>query len=207
MTIAVIGTGNVGGTLGMRLAACGYDVVFGSRRPDSDDVQTLVNRAGAHARATQPDEAVEGADVVFLATPWNATGAVLASLGALGDTVLVDCTNPIRRGFSLVAAPSGGEQVAAWSNSARVVKAFNTTGWENMADPDYGDHRLAMFYCGDDEEAKQTVASLIDALGFEPIDAGPLKRSAYLEALAMLWITQAMEQGSGRDFGFGVLRR
>jgi len=88
-----------------------------------------------------------------------------------------------------------------------VVKAFNTTGSGNMSDAGYGSERPAMLLCGDDDEAKVTVAGLADELGFEAVDAGPLSRSRQLEQLAVLWIALAYQQGMGMDFAFALLRR
>jgi predicted dinucleotide-binding enzyme len=90
---------------------------------------------------------------------------------------------------------------------ARVVKIFNTNGARNMADPDYGGHKVTMLYAGDDEQANQVAASLAAELGFEPISLGPLKESRLLEPLALGWIVLARQRGLGRDFALGVVRR
>jgi predicted dinucleotide-binding enzyme len=87
------------------------------------------------------------------------------------------------------------------------VKAFNTTGANNMADSRYPGGKVMMPVAGDDAAAKQAVMALADDLGFEPVDAGPLAMSRHLEPLAMLWIKLAYAQGMGREFGFGVLLR
>lgn len=211
MTIAVIGTGNVGSALGTRWAQHGHDVTFGSRHPDSDDVTALVQRAGPNASATRPAEAARDADVVVLATPWTATRDAVTNLGDLGQSILVDCTNPLKpdgSGLAVHGDTSGGEKVAEWAQGGRVVKAFNTTGAGNMADAetDYEDPRLAMMIAGEDD-AKATVSDLAETLGFEPIDVGPLSQARHLESLAMLWISLAYVEGLGPDFGFALLRR
>jgi predicted dinucleotide-binding enzyme len=87
-----------------------------------------------------------------------------------------------------------------------VVKAFNTTGSGNMANADYGPTRPAMLLCGDDQAAKQTVAQLAEALGFEAIDAGPLTSARLLEPLAMLWVG-LNRRGLGPNIAFALLRR
>jgi len=93
------------------------------------------------------------------------------------------------------------------ANGAKVVKAFDTTGANNMANSTYGGGKLMMPVAGDDADAKKTVMGLAADLGFEPIDAGPLAMSRYLEPTAMLWIKLAYAQGMGREFGFALLRR
>lgn len=81
------------------------------------------------------------------------------------------------------------------------------TGYENMADPVYGDQPLSMFLCGDDVHAKRVVAKLAEALGFEAIDVGDLDMSGALEELAQLWIGLAYRQGLGREMGFRLIQR
>ncbi len=210
MNIAVIGTGNVGRTLGTRWARAGHRVVFGSRHPESQKIQQLLADVGDNACADAPDEAVVASDVVVLATPWDATEDAVRNAGDLTGKIVVDCTNPLRpdlSGLSLGHDTSAAEQVAAWATGAHVVKAFNTTGTGNMAAPRYGEAALTMFVCGDDAGARAKVAALAEDLGFEAADAGPLRAARYLEPLAMLWIHLAYAQGFGPDFGFKLLRR
>ena len=210
MNLAIIGTGNVGAALGRRWAEGGHRVVFGTRDPSSEKVRELVAGTGGRAVAVAQGAAVAGAEVVVLATPWTATEAIVGSLGDLAGKIVIDCTNPLTPDLSgLVVGPdtSGGEEVARWAAGARVVKTFNTTGSGNMSDPAYGSEKLAMFLCGDDAEAKAAVAGLIEELGFEAVDAGPLTRSRQLEQLAVLWIALAYQQGLGLDFGLALIRR
>ena len=102
---------------------------------------------------------------------------------------------------------SAAEQVAGWAGGARVVKIFNTTGSNNMENPDYGGQAATMFYAGDDEAAKQAARQLAGDIGFDPIDAGPLANTRLLEPLAMLWIYLAYPGGQGREIAFRLLRR
>lgn len=208
MRIAVIGAGSVGGTLGTRWAAAGHEVVFGLRDPQSPKVLDLLSTS-CNARAASIASAAAGSDVVVLATPWAAARAAIQSAGNLAGKVLLDCTNPLKPDLTLDAGPtaSGGEMVAGWAIGPRVVKIFNTTGFGNMANPHYGDQAATMFYAGDDSEAKQIAARLATDLGFEAVDAGPLKNARLLEPLAALWIDLAMVRGHGRDIAFKLLRR
>ncbi|MCA9549459.1 MAG: MFS transporter [Myxococcales bacterium] len=135
--------------------------------------------------------------------------AAVEAAGDFGGRPLLDATNPIGPGFALTHGhtDSGAEQVARWAKNAKVVKVFNTTGVENMAQPRYGDARAAMCLCGDDEAARVLAAGLAADLGFEPLDAGPLANARLLEPAALLWIDLALRRGQGRGFAFGVLRR
>jgi 8-hydroxy-5-deazaflavin:NADPH oxidoreductase len=210
MKIGIIGSGNVGGALGSRWAKLGHEVVFGTRNPESGDVQKLAARAsGKTSAATLADTAREG-EVLLLATPWPATEQIIAGLGDLNGKILIDATNPVLpdlSGLTHGTTTSGGEQVAGWAVGAQVVKAFNTVGANIMADPSFEGHRPVMFYCGDDAQAKQIVKKLIDELVFEAIDAGPLMQARLLEPFAQLWISMAYAQGMGREFAFELLRR
>ena len=210
MKIAVIGTGNVGSVLGSRWAKSGYQVVFGSRDPQSEKVGELLDGAGPNARAATASEAAVQSDVVVLATPWSATEEVVKSTDGLAGKILVDCTNPLEpdlSGLTVGHTTSGAELVAEWAEGAHVVKAFNSTGAGNMVDPIYDSQRAAMFICGDEETAKSAVAKLATDLGFEVVDVGSLSAARYLEPLAMLWITLAYVQGLGPDFAFTVVNR
>jgi predicted dinucleotide-binding enzyme len=208
MRIGVIGIGMVGGTLGRRWAREGHEVMFGVREPSSGKVGHLLADSGERARAGTVAEAASFGEVIALATPWCGTENAVRSAGDLTGKVLLDCTNPLKPDMSgLEGDRSAAEQVAAWAPGAKVVKIFNTTGFQNMEDPRYGDDRATMFYCGDDAEAKKTAAGLAEILGFEAVDAGPLAEARSLEHLALLWIHLAYVQKLGRGIAFKLMRR
>ncbi len=214
MKIAVIGAGNVGGTLGKRWAKAGQEVAFGVRDPGDARIAALVRESGPSARAASVPEAVREAAVVVLTVPWANAQEAIAAAGNLRGRILIDATNPLpltpeclRQGLVIGHTTSAAEEIARWAAEARVVKAFNTTGFQNMADPVYGTQGLSMFLCGDDAEAKKVVADLARQLGFEPVDVGPLRSARYLEPLAMLWIDLAILQGFGTNFGFQLIKR
>lgn len=197
MRIAMIGKGNVGQALAEGLRRGGHEVVFGVRDPQAADQRPVA-------------EAVAGAGLAVLAVPYAAALEVAASIPDWAGTVLVDATNPIApglAGLSLGTTTSGAEQVAARARNARVVKAFNTTGAENMAHPDFPGGPPMMPVAGDDAEAREVVLGLAADLGFEAVDAGPLSAARYLEPFAMTWIHLAFKGGLGRGFAFGLLRR
>jgi predicted dinucleotide-binding enzyme len=208
MEIGILGSGNVGGTLGARWAQGGHDVVFSSREPGSAQMQELVARAGKSARAATVAQAA-ACDVVLVATPWPATKAVITSVGSLAGKVVIDATNPLLpdlSGLALGTNTSGAEAIAAWAPGARVVKAFNTVGYAVMADPLVGGQKAVMLYCGDDVGAKDVTGQLAAELGFNAIDAGPLTQARVLEPFALLWITLTLKQGFGFHWGFTVAK-
>ena len=209
MKIAIIGTGRVAAALGQRWAGRGHMVTFASRQPGSEKVAGLVEAAGANAAAARVADAVARSSTVVLAVPFSAVRDILAQAGDLSGKVLIDCTNPIAPGLRPLfdSATSGAEQIAGWTAGARVVKAFNTPGAENMAAPGYAGGAATMLLCGDDELAKAAVWQLAEEVGFEPVDAGPLSAARHLENLALLWIHLAQVNGLGRGIAFRLLRR
>jgi hypothetical protein len=210
MRIGIFGAGNVGGTLGRGWASKGHEVFFGVPRPKDVKTQDLIRGIGPKARAGTVADAARLAEVVVLATPWQVTEEAIKQAGSLAGKVVVDCTNPLKADFSGLVighTTSGAEQVAGWAKAAKVYKAFNQTGFNNMGAPILEGRRAVMFVCGDDPSEKPIVLKLASELGFEAIDAGGLAIARLLEPYAMLWIYLAHGQGLGRDFAFYLLRR
>jgi predicted dinucleotide-binding enzyme len=209
MKIAIIGTGRVAAALGSGWAAKGHLVTFASREPGAERVLKLLESAGPNASAARVADAVSRSSIIVLAVPYTAARERLEMAGELGGKVIIDCTNPIAPGLrSLVSASSSGaEQIRSWAPRAKIVKAFNTTGAENLTNPLYDERAATMLICGDDDVAKGVVAQLAEELGFEVIDAGSLTASRHLENLALLWIHLAGVNGMGRNIAFRLLRR
>jgi predicted dinucleotide-binding enzyme len=206
MNIAIIGAGNVGRALGNGWAK-DHRVTFGVRDPTASKYSDL---DPAMFGVTTIADAVKGADVVVLATPWEAARQAITACGDLTGKPLLDATNPLLPGLAGLDHPggrSGAQQVAAWAQGANVVKVFNTTGVNNMANPRYGEARSMMLYCGDDAAAKRIAKRLAEDLGFDAVDFGPLANAGYSESVAMTWIWLAMKGGLGREIAFGLLRR
>jgi len=169
MRIAVIGTGHVGAALGAGWAAAGHQVIFGVRDPGATDVREVL-KSSQNLSAVAVSEAASKADVVALAIPFAAVEEVLRNSAAqIKGKILIDCTNPTTQWPAIDhSAGSGGERVSEWAHGARVVKAFNTTGFENMRNPRFGESNATMFYAGDDSAAKIIVGQLAADLGFDP---------------------------------------
>ena len=208
MTISILGAGNVGLALAGAFTRRGETVVLGVPQPAK--YAAAVAALGERARLTTTAEAVAAGDVVILAVPHAAVAAIADSVDDWQGKVLVDATNPLApglAGLTLGTTTSGAEELARRARGARVVKAFNTTGAENMADAAYPGGLPMMPVCGDDADARQRVMALATLIGFEAVDMGPLMAARYLEPFAMTWIHLAFRQGFGRRFAFGLLRR
>ncbi|HWA83945.1 MAG TPA: NADPH-dependent F420 reductase [Fimbriimonadaceae bacterium] len=207
MKIGIIGAGNVGRTLGSRWLEAGHSVRYGVRDAGS----------GKYADLFGPDvfwgsglEAAEFSDVVVFSTPWKATLEAVAEAGNLDGKVVLDCVNAINPDFSgleLKRTDSVAERIATAAPKAKVVKIFNTVGFNIMANPDFDGQPATMLYCGDDVDAKATAAQLAVDIGFDPVDAGPLIQARYLEAFAWLWISMAIKEGHGREMAFRLMKR
>jgi hypothetical protein len=189
MRIAIIGAGNVGRALEAGWKKSGHEVRFGKRESNKD--------------------AAQWGELVVLATPWPATKDAIAACGSLAGKVVLDATNPLLANLAGLdhAEGSGGERVARWAAGAKVVKIFNTTGFNNMLDARYAAGKPMMLYCGDDAGAKGIARRLAEDLGFDPIDFGPLANARYSENVAMSWIWLAIKGGIGRDIAFVLARR
>lgn len=208
MKIGIIGTGNMGGSLGRLWASKGHDGFFGSRNPKK--AKTLASSIGPNANGGTYAEATQFGEVVVLAVPWPAAQNAIQAAGDLTGKVLVDCTNPVAPGLAGLLfghTTSAAEEISRWATGAKVVKAFNTLGAQNLPNLHFGSQQASTFICGDDEIAKSRVTKLGEEIGFDVVDAGPLLNARLLEPLAMLWIQLAYKQGMGPDIAFKLLRR
>lgn len=192
MKIAFIGYGQVGAPLADQLARLGHDVSLAANDPQSDSVKKALVRNPALQVAT-PVDAVQTAEVVFLATPFAVNEEALKPVAdRLVGKILVDCTNPVGPGLShgLKSAQSGTEQLQALLPQTQVVKAFSIYGFENFEDNRFpaASAKPMMMFCGRDAAAKATVSTLIAGLGWDPVDVGGLEQALHLEHMTLLWI-------------------
>ena len=189
-TIALIGTGDVSAAFGPRLAELGHQVVYGSRTPDRPDVRELVQATGSGASAASPAEAAAQAGIVMLNVPWSVAEDVVLGLGDVDGKIIIDPINPRvvdENGFrNYPTNTSNAERIQNLSPRAYVVKAFNTISADTMIDPDVLGHPVTIPIAGNDEAAKQTVAELAEALGYEAIDVGPVRYAHIVEGFYLL---------------------
>ncbi len=186
MEIAIIGAGNAGRALAGSSVRAGHSVTLSAAEPEH--AAAVAREVGARAVGSNRS-AVEDAELVVLAVPTPALDAVLAELGEdLDGKVVVDATNRMNPDDpgAVLDGSSNAEQIQGRVPGARVVKAFNTAFAARQADPVVDGVQLDGFVAGDDQPAKQQVLELVRAIGFRPIDAGPLSMARALEAMAAL---------------------
>lgn len=197
-TIAVIGTGDMGDSLGPRLAEQGYTVVYGTRSPDSDRAKTLVEHTGHGATAATQKEAAAAGDIVILAVGWPAMETVAQNLGSLDGKIVVDISMPVDTGedgyLISVVETSSAEMIQQWNPGARVVKSWATLGSYVIDNPDVVDGPVTVPIASDDREAKETIAKIIADMGLDPVDAGPLRLARELEALQRLYMVPLIQR-------------
>lgn len=204
MNIAIIGSGNVGGTLAQQWIKAGHTVLIGAKLPLSKKNIELAGRIGEDRFGAIP-HVVNQCDVVLIATPPAAIFDILEQLGDLSDKVVIDATN------SIMHNPDPYKTVyhcIADKTKAEPVKCFNNTGFENMLNPIYQGVAIDMFMAGDSEKAKSVALQLaLDAGLGSCIDFGKSDKVELLEKFALSWINLAIIQGHGRNIAFKLVRR
>lgn len=205
MNIAIIGTGNVGSTLALGFKKAGHKVVFGVRN-------ALIDFKGKELAVEHSIDwfeipvAVEKSEVLVICTPAIVAKDIANQLGDVANKVIIDTMNMVFT--KIVGYTNTADIILHNCNCADVVKCFNTTGFENMADPNYGNEAIDMFVAGNSEKGKSTAIQLAKDIGFaEVYDFGGNDKFTLLEQLALCWINLAIIRKQGRNIGFKVLRK
>ena len=192
MKIGIIGKGNVGNALATGLSRAGHEIKFGHRDPEEPVA-----------------EAAKWGEVIIFAVPHDAVADVAKAVGSAADgKVVLDVTNAIgdNMGLAVGFSTSAAEELQKMLPKARVVKAFNTVFAQNQSQGRLGGEPLTLFVAGDDAEAKQTVMQFGREIGFDSVDAGPLKSARYLEPMAIVLINMGYGLGMGTGIGFRLVK-
>jgi predicted dinucleotide-binding enzyme len=213
LKIGILGTGDVGRTLGNGFIALGHEVKMGSRDAHNEKAVAWASTSGINASTGTFADAVKFGDVIVLALSWAGAENAIQLAGAenFAGKVVIDAINPLvftPKGLELAVGhtDSAGEQVQRWLPSAHVVKAFNTVGYAHMFKPDFPGGPPDMFICGIDAGAKRTVTDILKDFGWPAIDIGGIEGSRLLETLCVLWVGYAMSSGS-TNHAFKLLRK
>ena len=208
MRVGILGSGLMGGKLGTIFARAGHEVVFSYARSE-EKLKKLARDAKGRAQAGTPGEAARDADAVLLAVHWSRIADVLRQAGDLTGKVILTCSLPMNAddtGLVIAHTSSGAEALAKKVRRAEVVSAFNTVPSEVLfgvfeargsAAP-----RPSLVYCGDKPSAKRLAARLIRDVGFDPVDAGPLRIARYTEPFALLVARLAYEGRGGPELAY-----
>jgi predicted dinucleotide-binding enzyme len=207
MRIGILGSGLMGGKLGTIFARAGHEVVFSYARSEQK-LRKLAREAKGKARPGTPREAAQNADAVLLAVHWLRFSDVLKQAGELSGKVVLTCSLPMNEdNTDLVVAhtSSGAEELAKRIPNARVVAAFGTVPSEvlfGVYEAKRKANRPSLVYCGDDRRGKDMAAGLIREVGFDPVDAGPLRIARYTEPFTMLVAQLAYEVKGGPELAY-----
>lgn len=204
MNIAIIGTGNIGSALGKAWAAKGHQIHLGVRDTNNFKGKEMAILPGVTLQGIA--DAVAVSEVVLIAATPAATASIVEAMGDVTGKVIIDAMNSVR------VKPEGYndtfEALVALAKGAEVVKCFNSTGFENMANPDYAGVHIDMFMAGDSRHGKELTKQLALDAGFaECYDFGGSNKVALLESFALAWINLAIMQGQGRNIAFKLIRR
>lgn len=192
MKIGIIGKGHVGNAIAAGLNRSGHEIKFGHRDPKESVT-----------------DAAKWGEVIVLAVPYKAVDDVVKAIGAFVDgKVLIDVTNAIGENMSLAIGftTSAAEELQKKLPKAHVVKAFNTVFAQNQSNGRLGNEQLTLFVASDDSGAKQIVTQLGHDIGFDVVDAGPLKSARYIEPMGMFMINLGLVLGMGTKIGYKLVK-
>ena len=203
MNIAILGAGNIGGALGKKWQQAGHHVVFGVRDPHSPKATATRQSIGDAAEFLSIPEAVDAGEIVLISVPYAAVAALVAENAAgLHGKVIIDATD----NFGAMVV-NNIHTIASAVPGAEIYRAFNASGWENFANPNYSGTTVDLFFCGPDGENRAVMESLIKDVGLRPVYLGGLEMTPVVDALGTLWITLVRNQGYGRGIALKLLQR
>ncbi len=195
--ISIVGSGHIGGNLGILLAKAGYEIFYSSRHPDA--LKGLVKTAGAKARAGKVADAIAFGDVVVLSLPLKAIPELAAEAkAALKGKIVIDTSNPYPERDGAIAdearkEPGGmGVFVARLLPGARIVRAFNSVYFEDLKKTINQDgEKIGIPIAGDEEEGLKVVSELVERAGLDPVIVGGLRTSKLFDVGTAVYATSA----------------
>ncbi len=201
MNIAILGSGNIGETLGKKWAQAGHTIQFGVRDPQKAEVQSLVSALRSKASAADVARAIDFGEAVLFAIPGAAMeGTITANASALNGKLLIDAANKF-------GAPVMNSQAifSARTPQANVYRAFNTYGWENFEAAEINGVPGDLFYCGPDGQPRAQMERLITDVGLRPLYVGGSDQVDTVDSILRLWFTLVSQRKMSRHTMFKVL--
>ena len=218
MRISILGTGNVGDTIGSKLVELGHDVMMGSRSANNEKALAFVAKQSGKASAGTFADAAAFGEIIFNCTKGEASLDALKLAGAaLDGKILIDVANPLdfSRGMppglvpSLSNFNSLGEEIQRTFPKVKVVKTLNTMWCGLMVNPRMiGDGNHINYLCGNDAEAKEKVRALLKTFGWKDeqlLDLGDITNARGTEAVLPIWLRVWGATKTGA-FNFGIVR-
>jgi 8-hydroxy-5-deazaflavin:NADPH oxidoreductase len=201
MKIAILGAGNIGGTLGEKWLAAGNNVAFGVRDVNSSKTSSALERAKG-AKANDVSTAIRESDVILFSVPWKTVPEVAqANAADLNGKLIIDATNnfagPVINNLNVLQ-----EAVPI----SKIYRAFNSLGWDVFANPIIHDQTVDMFYCGPDGDSKAQIHELIEQIGLNPIWVGDNDRIHLVDNMGALWANMVFQHGWKRRSAFKALK-
>ena len=201
MKIAVLGAGNIGGTLAKKWLAAGHDVIFGVRDSQSAKTRLALENTGGNLRAVSLQQALRFGQVILVSIPWGAVPGLLAEHAArLENKIVLDATNnfsgPVINNLALIHEKTP---------SAVLYRAFNSLGWEIFANPQIGTTQVDMFYTGPDGAQRPLVDNLIAEIGVRPVWVGDNDKATVVDNLGQLWVMLVFQRGMSRRIALKLL--
>jgi predicted dinucleotide-binding enzyme len=195
--IGIVGSGHIGGTLGMLLAKAGYEVLYSSRHPDT--LKDLVKASGPKACAGTVAEAIAFGDVIVLSVPLKAIPGIDAETkAALKGKIVIDTSNPYPERDGVIAdearkEPGGmGTFVARLLPGARIVRAFNTVYFEDLKKTvNKNGDKIGIPIAGDDQAGLKAAGELVERVGLDPVVVGGLRTSKLFDVGTAVYATSA----------------
>ena len=204
MDVAIIGTGNVGGALAKAWSRAGHHIILGVR--DVNNFKGTALLTEENITVDTINSATAKAEIILIAAAPQAIIEIIKAMGNVSGKIIIDAMNSIRtkpEGYTTTF-----EAIKDLCRDAKVVKCFNSTGFENMQNPIYNGKGLDMFVAGNSIKGKEIATQLALDAGFEKCyDFGGDEKTALLEQLAFCWINLAIMQGLGRDIAFKIVKR
>jgi 8-hydroxy-5-deazaflavin:NADPH oxidoreductase len=216
LRIAILGAGDIGGTLGRKWAKAGHRVAFGVKDPSSEKAQSLRQDLGEDILIGSPTEALTQSDNVLLAVPGSAVHELITTHAQLlNHKIIIDATNQIVKGRTTATNTWQGQgtlnslgTLQAHAPHAQLYRAFNSYAWEEFADPVFQGVQADLFYCGPQGDALAIVEQLIAEIGLRPVRLGDVDQVEVVDEILRLWASLALFQGLGRDkVAFKMLTR
>lgn len=216
MKVGIIGSGVVGQALGKGFASEGYEVMLGTRDPNSPKIHDWLTKTGNGVKAETFEETAKFGELIVLCPLFRAVEGIIKMAGVenFKGKIVIDTTNPIADEppvngvlkYTTKNDESAGVLIQKLLPDSHVVKAFNSIGNAFMYKPNFEDGQPTMFICGNSDDAKKKVTGILETFGWDVLDSGGIEASNALEGLCIIWCARGFKEGKW-DHAFKLLKK